>query len=183
MTLGMLASAGFNRAMASSGDTPERQLRGAIDAAIAVGGEVFDGVVRNLAVADDRLDVVGRGDDGVEQPDFGRRALDAAGDDIIADLVRPENDQEGAGGEIAEQPRPGGTNGKTDTGELHGLAEFGIVELDLAAHAGTDMNNGNLIGLVSSFTKPDGSQHAMADVSFARDVAPAQPDSPAPAML
>ena len=43
------------------------------------------------------------------------------------------------------------------------------------------MHNGNLIGLVSSFTKADGSQHAMADVWFARDVAPAEAQMAEPA--
>ena len=74
-------------------------------------------------------------------------------------------------------------DGKTDAGELHDLAEFGIVELDLEARAGTDMNNGNLIGLVSSFTKADGSQHVMADVWFAKDVAPAGAAAEPPAAL
>ena len=74
-------------------------------------------------------------------------------------------------------------DGKTDAGELHGLAEFGIVELDLAAKVGTDIQNGNLIGLVSSYTKADGSQHAVADVWFAKDVAPERADKPAPATL
>jgi hypothetical protein len=74
-------------------------------------------------------------------------------------------------------------NGKTDAGELHGLAEFGIVELDLTAKVGTEIQNGNLIGLVSSYTKDDGSQHAVADVWFAKDVAPEQADKSAPATL
>ena len=74
-------------------------------------------------------------------------------------------------------------DGKTDAGELHGLAEFGITELDLTAKVGSDIQNGNLIGLVSSFTKSDGSQHALADVWFAKDVAPQQADKAAPATL
>ena len=74
-------------------------------------------------------------------------------------------------------------DGKTDAGELHGLAEFGIVELDLTAKVGTDIQNGNLIGLVSNYTKADGSQHAVADVWFAKDVAPEQADKPTPATL
>jgi hypothetical protein len=74
-------------------------------------------------------------------------------------------------------------DGKTDAGELHGLAEFGIVELDITAKVGTDIQNGNLIGLVSSYTKDDGSQHAVADVWFAKDVAPEQADKSAPATL
>ena len=39
-------------------------------------------------------------------------------------------------------------DGKTDAGELRSLAEYGIVELDLTAKVGTDIQNGNLIGLV-----------------------------------
>jgi hypothetical protein len=61
-------------------------------------------------------------------------------------------------------------DGKTDAGELHGLAEFGVVSLDLKGLAGTEVDNGNLLGLVSSYTGADGTQHAMADVWFAKDI-------------
>jgi len=64
-------------------------------------------------------------------------------------------------------------DGKTDGGELHGLAEFGVASLDLKGLVGTEVDHGNLLGLVSSFTKTDGSQHAMADVWFAKDATPA----------
>jgi len=90
----------------------EGQLRRALDAAITERRKILDRVVRNLAIADDRLDVVRAGDDRVEQADFGDRALDAAGDDIVADLVGAEDDQEGARREIAEQPRPGRSDGE-----------------------------------------------------------------------
>ena len=66
-------------------------------------------------------------------------------------------------------------DGKTDKGELHTLAEFGIKELDLHAQTGTTVDNGNLLGLVSSYTKTDGSQHAMADVWFAKDAPAGHP--------
>ena len=74
-------------------------------------------------------------------------------------------------------------DGKTDKGELHGLADFGIVELDLHATKGTAMDNGNLLGLVSSYSKADGSQHAMVDVWFAKDVTPVDPTKHAPVAL
>jgi hypothetical protein len=60
-------------------------------------------------------------------------------------------------------------NGVTDAGELHKLAELGIVSMDLHAHAGTQVDNGNLLGLVSSYTTSDGQTKAMADVWLTRD--------------
>ena len=41
--------------------------------------------------------------------------------------------------------------------------------LDLHALVGSTTNNGNLLGLTSSYTTTDGSTHAMADVWFAKD--------------
>ncbi len=55
-------------------------------------------------------------------------------------------------------------NGKTDSGELHSLAELGIVSLNLKATATDQGSNGNWIGMVSSYTTADGHQHQMADV-------------------
>ena len=70
------------------------------------------------------------------------------------------------------------SNGRTDGGELHGLAEFGVVSLDLKGLAGTEVDNGNLLGLVSSYTGADGTHHAMADVWFAKDVVPGAAAAP-----
>ncbi|MCW7541847.1 hypothetical protein OOT46_29035, partial [Aquabacterium sp. A7-Y] len=61
------------------------------------------------------------------------------------------------------------SDGKTDAGELKSLQELGIVELDLNAAGGSEVDNGNLLALVSSYTTADGSQHQMADVWFQRD--------------
>jgi hypothetical protein len=82
-------------------------------------------------------------------------------------------------------------DGITDTGELKTLAELGITKLDVTAEKGTEINNGNLIGLTSGYTKSDGSTAAMADVWFAKDqtnkptaadvLAPAQGSVPLPA--
>ena len=66
----------------------------------------------------------------------------------------------------------GNHDGKTDAGELKTLDEAGIASLDLHANKGTGSDNGNLIGLVSSYTKTDGSTHEVADVWFAKDVQP-----------
>jgi hypothetical protein len=60
-------------------------------------------------------------------------------------------------------------DGKTDAGELKTLTELNITSLDLHGLAGTATNNGNLLGLTSSYTTADGTQHAMADVWFAKD--------------
>jgi hypothetical protein len=66
-------------------------------------------------------------------------------------------------------------DGKSDAGELHGLADFGIVSLDLQHVTGTQTDNGNLLGMVSSYTTADGAQHQMADVLFAKDTGAAAP--------
>jgi len=60
-------------------------------------------------------------------------------------------------------------DGVSAANELHTLAEYGITELNLQASAGTQVDHGNLLGLVSSYTTADGNQHAMADVWFAQE--------------
>jgi hypothetical protein len=64
-------------------------------------------------------------------------------------------------------------NGVSDVGELKTLADLGIVSLDLHAQTSTARDNGNLIGLVSSYTTGDGAQHQMAVVWFAKNATPA----------
>jgi len=63
-------------------------------------------------------------------------------------------------------------DGKTDAGELKTLEELGIASLNLAAHKSDATDNGNLIGLISSYTTTDGKEHQMADVWFTKDVQP-----------
>ena len=68
----------------------------------------------------------------------------------------------------------------TDAGELQSLADLGILSLDLQAQTGTEVDNGNLLGLVSSYTTTGGETRDLADVWFAREVgeggdAPATP--------
>ena len=54
----------------------------------------------------------------------------------------------------------------TEAGELHGLGEFGVTSLNLQAQTGVQTDNGNTLGLVSSWTDTDGQVHDMADVWF-----------------
>jgi hypothetical protein len=58
-------------------------------------------------------------------------------------------------------------DGSSESGELHSLSSLGITSLDLGAQESTQMDNGNLIGLVSGYTTTDGEVHQMADVWFA----------------
>jgi hypothetical protein len=60
-------------------------------------------------------------------------------------------------------------DGKTDAGELKTLADLGIVEMNLSAKTGTEVDNGNVLGLVSDYKTADGSSHALTDVWFARE--------------
>ena len=69
-----------------------------------------------------------------------------------------------------------GSDGVSAPGELRTLESLGIVQLDLRAQAGIDRDNGNLLGLTSTYQTADGVSHAAADVWFAvdvRDTAPA----------
>jgi len=61
----------------------------------------------------------------------------------------------------------GNVDGLTQAGELHSLASLGIVSMGLQAQIGTQVDNGNTLGLTSNWTGADGQQHAMADVFFA----------------
>jgi hypothetical protein len=58
----------------------------------------------------------------------------------------------------------GGANGTTPIGTLFTLAELNIQSLNLNATVANQSNNGNTIGLISSFTTTDGKTHEMADV-------------------
>ena len=60
------------------------------------------------------------------------------------------------------------SDGVSDGGELRTLADLGIVSMDLNAAAGQGTDQGNLLGLTSSYTLADGSSRDMADVWFAK---------------
>jgi len=57
-------------------------------------------------------------------------------------------------------------DGLTEQGELSTLADHGITALNLSAQASTATDNGNLLGLVSSYETADGAAHEMVDVWF-----------------
>jgi hypothetical protein len=60
-------------------------------------------------------------------------------------------------------------NGITDAGELKSLGSLGITSIALDAVKTNVVDNGNLIGLMGSFTKSDGSVHTAGDVWFSVD--------------
>ena len=66
----------------------------------------------------------------------------------------------------------GNADGQTGVGEIKSLIELNIAQLSLKAQVTTDTNNGNLVGLTSSYQTTDGVTHTAADVWFA--VQPAQ---------
>ena len=55
-------------------------------------------------------------------------------------------------------------DGFSQSNELHSLKDFDITEINLGAHAVSVMDQGNWIGLESTYTTADGKAHAMADV-------------------
>jgi hypothetical protein len=67
----------------------------------------------------------------------------------------------------------GDADGKTDSGEVKSLAELNIAQLSLKVQVTSDVNNGNLVGLSSSYQTTDGVNHAAADVWFAAKALPA----------
>jgi len=60
-------------------------------------------------------------------------------------------------------------NGVTDAGELKALTDLGINSLSLSSTKSDLNNNGNLIGLMGSYTTTDGQTHTMGDVWFQTD--------------
>lgn len=61
------------------------------------------------------------------------------------------------------------TDGKTNAGELVSLQGLGITSISLDAQAASTVSNGNLIGLMGSYTTADGATHTMGDVWFSVD--------------
>ena len=61
------------------------------------------------------------------------------------------------------------SDGISHSSELQTLATLGIVKIGLEATAGTDTDNGNLVGLTSTYETSDGNTHAAADVWFVAD--------------
>jgi hypothetical protein len=63
----------------------------------------------------------------------------------------------------------GNSDGVSQTSELKTLASLGISQIDLQATAGLATDNGNLVGLTSTYETTDGASHAAADVWFVAD--------------
>jgi hypothetical protein len=59
------------------------------------------------------------------------------------------------------------SDGKTETGELKTLAALGITSINTRTTVGTTIDNGNLLGLTSTYQTADGTTHAAADAWFA----------------
>jgi hypothetical protein len=58
------------------------------------------------------------------------------------------------------------SDGVTDAGELSNLMDMGIESLDLSGVRGPTAENGNIVGITSTYTTSDGGTHQMADVWF-----------------
>jgi len=61
------------------------------------------------------------------------------------------------------------SDGVTETGELKTLQDLGIQSISAVADVNLSKDNGNLIGLTSSYQTTDGASHAAADVWFVAD--------------
>ncbi|MFC4787440.1 heme utilization protein, partial [Giesbergeria sinuosa] len=88
------------------------------------------------------------------------RALDSNGDGRISS-------EDAAFAELAVWKDTDG-NGQTGAGELLSLQEAGVAALHLDAQASTQTDNGNLLGLVSSYETTDGTQRDLVDVWFSQ---------------
>jgi hypothetical protein len=60
-------------------------------------------------------------------------------------------------------------DGISQASELKTLDSLGITSLNLATTSTSEKNNGNWVGLASSYTTVDGANHVMADVLFVTD--------------
>ena len=106
---------------------------------------------------------------GATQLQNGQRAGD--GFRAMADLDSNGDGQLGSGDAAFSELKlwvDADHDGLTDDGELKGLADFGVVSINLDFAKGSTVDNGNLLGLVGSYTKADGTEAAMADVWFAK---------------
>ena len=61
------------------------------------------------------------------------------------------------------------SDGVTETGELKSLQSLDIAKINLTAMVGTQIDNGNILGLTSTYETTDGAVHDAADVWFRAD--------------
>ncbi|HVR51429.1 MAG TPA: heme utilization protein, partial [Pseudorhodoferax sp.] len=66
------------------------------------------------------------------------------------------------------------SDGVSQSGELRRLSDYNIASINLNARAELSKDNGNLVGLVSSYETTDGATHAAADVWFVAQRATAE---------
>jgi hypothetical protein len=81
------------------------------------------------------------------------------------------NSQDTAFNQLRVWVDTGNANGSA-TGQIETLSQLGITQLNLNAQASTQYNNGNLVGLVSSYQTDTGKTGAMADVWFTAQASP-----------
>ena len=62
------------------------------------------------------------------------------------------------------------SDGATGQGELKTLAQLNISQLSLSVNTEASLDNGNVVGLNSSYQTTDGASHAAADVWFQVDL-------------
>ncbi len=96
------------------------ELRGQLDAPIGIRREILDGAVHHLGVADIGLHVVRTVDRRDEESDRAHGALDLGCEHVVADLERAQHEDERAGGEIGQQPAPGGADRDAERGDQRG---------------------------------------------------------------
>jgi hypothetical protein len=63
----------------------------------------------------------------------------------------------------------GNADGVSQADELKSLTDLGITKLNLDAKQNVSFNNGNIVGITSTYETADGSSHAAADVWFKTD--------------
>jgi hypothetical protein len=62
------------------------------------------------------------------------------------------------------------TGSMSGSGKLQSMADLEITSISLNSSQSGELNNGNLIGLMGSFTTSDGKTHTMGDVWFQTDI-------------
>ena len=106
MTFGIRGSASFRRRTASAGSTlwSSWAVRSTRRYGLWLKFLIVPFMI--FGIADHRLHVVRCVDRRAEETDHLHRALDFAGDDVVADLERPQHENERARCEIRQQPAP-----------------------------------------------------------------------------
>ena len=89
------------------------------------------------------------------------RELDSSGDGVIS-----SNDEAFADLRVWVDSNSDGSSG---TGEMFSLDSLGISKINLNTSIGSSTDQGNLLGLTSTYETTDGKTHAAADVWFAVD--------------